>query len=195
MTLILSIAGAIAVIGAGWIPVRNLFRLAGKTTRFIDEVVGEPAQFGRPARPGAIQRMDSNEAAVKGVNVALQDVVVELQAQGLLLASIHHEMHPNSGLSMRDAVDRLELQAGTAADLAATVKQDLTDHAATVKTELTVQSLKVKQELDAQSQKVKTELADQSRLAQSQFDEHYAAVKTLAEAVKIAAQSTPPSND
>jgi len=148
MTLVLSIAGAIVVVGAAWVPIRNLFRLTAKVTRFIDEVVGEPAQFGRPARPGAIERMDRTERAVA--------------EQAAMLREIHHEVHPNSGLSMRDAVDRLEKEATTAARLAATVKTDLADH----------------------TEKV-----------WDQLNEHNSAITTLAEAVKVAALSTPPTRD
>lgn len=148
MTLTLSIAGAIVVLAAAWVPIRNLFRLIGKVTRFIDEVVGEPAQFGRPARPGAIERMDRTERAVA--------------EQADMLREIHHEVHPNSGLSMRDAIDRLEVSNADAAELARTVKSDLADH--TVK-------------------------------VWDQLNEHNQAITTLAEAVKVAALSTPPTNE
>lgn len=135
---ILAIAGALVVLGGGFAFIRTTWGVWRKVSAFIDEVVGEPAQFGRKAKPGVIQRMDT---------------------QGALLASLNYEMHPNGSRSMRDAVDRLELGVRDAATTAAQVKADLTAY------------------------------TDRS---EDRFDEQSKAIQSLAEAVKIAAQSTPP---
>ena len=162
MTLILSMAGAVAILAAGFVPVRNLFRWLRKASRFIDEVVGEPEQFGRPARPGAIERMDRHEVAVAAVAVQLEGII--------------HELHPNSGSSLRDAVDRLEGKATEAANTAAEVKKDLAIH-----TTLSAEQMLAGREESARVWRT--------------FDDHNAAITTLAEAVKVAALSTPPDKD
>lgn len=49
-----------------------------KINHFVDDMTGEEARPGFPARPGLFQRLDS----------------------------IEHELHPNSGKSLRDAIDQ-----------------------------------------------------------------------------------------
>jgi hypothetical protein len=55
-----------------------------KLTHVIDDLLGEDERPGVPSRPGLSER----------------------------LARIEHELHPNSGLSIRDSVDRIELKLG-----------------------------------------------------------------------------------
>lgn len=138
MTTILAIAGGLVVLGGSLAFIRTTWGVWRKVSSFIDEVVGEPAQFGRDAKPGVIQRMDAHER---------------------LLTDLHYEVHPNGSRSMRDAVDRLELGVRDAATTAAQVKADLSAY------------------------------TDRS---EDRFDEQSKAIQSLAEAVKIAAQSTPP---
>ena len=140
MTTVLAVAGGLVVLGGGFAFVRTTWGVWRKVSAFIDEVVGEPAQFGRPSKPGVIERMDGQEKLLKG---------------------LHHEMHPNGGTSLRDAVNRLESKATEAADTAAHVKEDL---------------------------------AAQREWSAETFDEQNRAIANLAEAVKIAAQSTPPDD-
>ena len=81
------VAGGISTIGGAFVVLKKLWLVFRKLNAFLDELVGEPAQFGRAAKPGVIERMDAQEALMK---------------------SMHHELHPNSGSSLRDAVDRTE---------------------------------------------------------------------------------------
>ena len=87
MTTVLIAAGALITLGGAALVIKRLWRAARKVSRFIDAVLGKPAEFGRPSEPGVLERM-----------VAHEDRLREIQ----------HELHPNSGLSLRDAVDRTE---------------------------------------------------------------------------------------
>lgn len=61
---------------------------------FIDDVAGEPARPGTPARPGLMERMltfESKQAQIKDK-----------------LDTVHHELFPNSGKSLRDQTNRIE---------------------------------------------------------------------------------------
>lgn len=58
-----------------------------KWADLADDLMGEKARPGVPARPGLMERMATVEEKTE---------------------SIHHEMFPNSGGSLRDAVDRQE---------------------------------------------------------------------------------------
>jgi hypothetical protein len=113
----LGIAVAIGVVGGAvgalvifWKATRRLFA-------FLDEVAGEPAQFGRPAKPGLIEKVDGIALATGGV-VTTQDAMkvtqdehtTQIQTLTGQMRNILHELYPNGGGSLRDAVDRLERQ-------------------------------------------------------------------------------------
>jgi hypothetical protein len=83
---IVTVGGAMALL---WRGVSALVRSGKKWDMFLEDWHGTEARPGRPAVPGIMQRM------------------VDLEA-GLL--EIRHEVFPNSGGSLRDAVDRLEGQ-------------------------------------------------------------------------------------
>lgn len=71
-----------------WRIARALWRIIDSFDDFVEDWKGVPARPGFPARPGVMER----------------------------LAWIEHELKPNSGLSLRDAVDRLEEELGTRPD-------------------------------------------------------------------------------
>lgn len=56
-------------------------------SNFLSDWTGEPARPGVPARAGVMARLEANDEQIKAVR---------------------HELHPNSGSSMRDAIDRTE---------------------------------------------------------------------------------------
>lgn len=68
------------ILGKAW-------RLLGRAKDLGDDLAGEPARRGVPARPGLMERVAAIEAA---------------------LADVHHQTHPNSGLSIKDTVNRTE---------------------------------------------------------------------------------------
>lgn len=74
-----------------WRLVRGLIRFGRRVDDFIDDWQGEPPRPGVPARPGVMERMEGMETRM-GV---MEDG----------LARVTHELYPNSGESLRDAVD------------------------------------------------------------------------------------------
>ena len=80
--------------GAGLAALVKFFQVTRKLFSFLDEVTGEPAAFGRAAKPGLVEKVDQIQAEQTVHNEQIQRVL--------------HELFPNSGASLRDAVDRLE---------------------------------------------------------------------------------------
>lgn len=80
--------GAVSIIaGVGtvlWRGVRGAVRLARRVNHFMDDWTGEEERPGVPARPGVMERVSGIEAR---------------------LHRVEHELYPNSGGSLRDAVD------------------------------------------------------------------------------------------
>jgi hypothetical protein len=97
----LAVTAVIAALVAVGKLVQTLYRGGRKVAAFLDEVTGEPAAYGRPARPGLVEKVD----AVVDTQAPHTDELAALRDQ---LATVTHELFPNSGLSLRDAVDRLE---------------------------------------------------------------------------------------
>ncbi|MEU8758551.1 hypothetical protein [Streptomyces sp. NPDC048659] len=81
---VVAITGALAHV---WRAARSIRRIGGKFEDFVDDWQGTEARPGVPARPGVMSRLG-----------AIED----------RLASVEHELHPNSGASLRDAVDRVD---------------------------------------------------------------------------------------
>lgn len=82
---------AIAVIVAvvafiGWL-VKRAWPVVAAVKDFLDDWKGEHARPGQPARPG---------------------VPDTLQALKVQVATLQHEVRPNGGSSLRDAIDRVE---------------------------------------------------------------------------------------
>ena len=75
------LGGGVAVIKAHVLP---FFR---SLSDFLTDWSGEPERPGVSARPGVMARLEENDRQIKAVR---------------------HELHPNSGSSMRDAIDRTE---------------------------------------------------------------------------------------
>ncbi|QWF81127.1 hypothetical protein [Amycolatopsis sp. CA-230715] len=84
--------GGVVVGGAGtlaglWRVIRAFARVVRKLSHFADDWFGQEARPGVPERPGVMARLESIEDYVR---------------------SVQHEVVPNSGASLRDAVDRIE---------------------------------------------------------------------------------------
>jgi len=83
---------ALAATFAAWV-VRGVWRIFGRTSRFLDDYFGEPARPGVLARPGVMARL-----------TAVEDMTRTIRA----------ETQPNGGSSMRDAIHGI---AGDVADV------------------------------------------------------------------------------
>ncbi|MGW7431876.1 hypothetical protein ACWGIN_20295 [Streptomyces sp. NPDC054861] len=83
--------GVVAAIGAAlgliYRATRSVRRLAERLGDVADDWQGVPARPGVPGRPGVMERLDAIEGK---------------------LGAVEHELHPNSGGSLRDAVDRVD---------------------------------------------------------------------------------------
>ncbi|WNI31505.1 hypothetical protein OG322_22710 [Streptomyces sp. NBC_01260] len=75
------LAGAVVAV---WRAVRGALHLVGRVDEFMDDWTGESDRPGVPGRPGVMARVSGIEDR---------------------LTAVEHEMYPNSGASLRDAVD------------------------------------------------------------------------------------------
>ncbi|MGW2591944.1 hypothetical protein ACWCXC_16995 [Streptomyces sp. NPDC001515] len=80
-------AAVAAALGLLWRMTRGVRRIVLRVDEFVDDWHGVPGRAGVPARPGVMARLDGIEER---------------------LGRVEHELHPNSGASLRDAVDRVE---------------------------------------------------------------------------------------
>ena len=83
-----------------------------KIVHFFDDFLGEDERPGVPARPGFSERMSSIEKSLEVGAEKFSTIEYKLD-------KIDYELRPNSGLSLRDAVNRIEkrvekLEAGGA---------------------------------------------------------------------------------
>ena len=86
-----AITAVAAVVGLLWRATRASIRIAARAERFMDDWAGEPGRPGVPARPGVMERVARIEERLTGVE---------------------HELYPNSGDSLRDAVDQANERLG-----------------------------------------------------------------------------------
>lgn len=91
------LGGLVVVAGFLGAVVHRLRKRLGGLTDFIDDWNGEGARPGVPARPGVMARLAS-----------IEEQTAVLPAVQQRIAAVEHELKPNSGGSLRDAVDRVE---------------------------------------------------------------------------------------
>jgi len=105
--------GAAAVVGALlalWKATAAGWRLARRVGHFLDDWAGEAARPGHPARPSAMERLADLDQRVGGVEGQLGRMCERITQVDGRVARVEHELHPNSGASLRDAVDRIEVR-------------------------------------------------------------------------------------
>lgn len=91
------LVGLVAGLGAlGWL-VTKAWRGFRKMGHFIDDVSGEPARPGTPARPSLMDRL-----------AAVEDAVARIPVVESSVAQVRAEVTPNGGGSLKDAVVRIE---------------------------------------------------------------------------------------
>ncbi|CAM5609277.1 hypothetical protein GCM10010329_17460 [Streptomyces spiroverticillatus] len=88
---LVAVTGAVTVV---WRATRAARRLARRVDEFVDDWQGTEARPGVPGRPGVMAR--------------LVDIEQQIAGTAEQLAAVEHELHPNSGSSLRDAVDRVD---------------------------------------------------------------------------------------
>lgn len=81
---------------------------------------GEPARPGVEARPGVMERLADIDAKLTTQGERLDTQAVTQAEHTEALAAIHHELHPNSGKSLRDSLDRVERNTSTPATIVIT---------------------------------------------------------------------------
>ncbi|MGW2511259.1 hypothetical protein ACWC0A_17870 [Streptomyces scopuliridis] len=84
----LAAAAVAAALGLLWRMTRGVRRIVTRVDEFVDDWNGSPPRPGVAARAGVMERLDGIEDR---------------------LANVEHELHPNSGASLRDAVDRVDV--------------------------------------------------------------------------------------
>nr|WP_223183180.1 MULTISPECIES: hypothetical protein [unclassified Streptomyces] len=89
--IIAAVGGAGAVLYRWWRSARRALRRVGQV---LTDWAGEEARPGVPARPGVMERL-----------CGIDDRLSTLDRRTTI---IEHELHPNSGSSLRDAVDRVD---------------------------------------------------------------------------------------
>ncbi|WP_329564652.1 hypothetical protein [Kitasatospora sp. NBC_01266] len=83
-----TIAGGAALL---WRITRGARHIAHRLEQIADDWAGVPARPGVPGHDGVMARLGAIERR---------------------LGAVEHELHPNSGASLRDAVDRVAAQVG-----------------------------------------------------------------------------------
>lgn len=115
VTAVFAIATGIGAIAGAVMGVRKCVAPVRKVIGVFNDFAGEPARPGVAARPGLVESVANIKAEQfkQGAELAAiresQDAHgTALELQGRKLDKVSHEMFPNSGLSMRDSVDRIE---------------------------------------------------------------------------------------
>jgi hypothetical protein len=99
-----NIIGTAAVITAVTVLIIALVRTSRfvkRVVHFFDDYFGEDERPGVPARPGFSERMASIEKSLEVGAEKFSTIEYKLD-------KIDYELRPNSGLSLRDAVNRIE---------------------------------------------------------------------------------------
>lgn len=94
-------ASAVIVASGATAAFAVIVRMARSQRQLLEDWCGEPSRPGVPERPGVMVRLERIEQA----QIDARDVQSE---HGRQIEQIWHEVHPNSGMSMRDQVTRIE---------------------------------------------------------------------------------------
>jgi hypothetical protein len=103
--IIVGIATVLAVIGWAW---KQLKPPTKGIEHFLEDWNGEPARPGVPARPGMMQRVANIESSQVTTATHQTKADAFFEKYGPIIDKLDHEMHPNSGSSLADAVNRTE---------------------------------------------------------------------------------------
>jgi hypothetical protein len=100
--IIVAVGSVVTVVGLcakAWKTIRPVWR---GIREFLEDWRGEPArpEAGVPERPGVLKRLSTIETDGADTAKKLDETAKKLDA-------IDHELHPNSGKSLRDQVDNI----------------------------------------------------------------------------------------
>lgn len=97
---IITIAAIITAATVTIISVMKTSKFIKKIVHFFDDYFGEEERPGFSARPGFSERLEKIEEKLDHVDTRFDTVELNI-------SSIKKELYPNSGSSLRDAVDKL----------------------------------------------------------------------------------------
>ena len=84
------------------------FPVVRKFVTFVNDVAGEEARPGFPARPGLFDRIHSIEITQQSVSDKVDSIEIAQKDMAGKVEKVHHELFPNSGKSLRDQTNRIE---------------------------------------------------------------------------------------
>lgn len=96
--IIASVLTALTVISVFSIKIGRAIK---RVIHFFDDFLGEEERPGVPARPGFNERMAKFENCMNKMNENISNIEDKIQ-------EIEKELKPNSGTSLRDAINRIE---------------------------------------------------------------------------------------
>lgn len=89
-----AIVTVLGVVANRWRRLRRLRQIAHRVDEFIDDWLGVPGRPGVEARPGVMERLDTIER---------------------MMGVVAHEVRPNGGASLRDAIHRVDCRTASMA--------------------------------------------------------------------------------
>lgn len=101
IAILAGISAAVGAIAGIVVGVKKTTPVVRLIVGVFGDFAGEPARPGVAARPGVMERLASIDEKIDAQGTRIDE-------QGEQLASIQHELHPNSGKSLRDSINRIE---------------------------------------------------------------------------------------
>ena len=98
----------VLLVAAILLGVVKAFPVVRKFVTFINDVAGEEARPGFPARPGLFDRIHSIEITQQSVSDKVDSIEIAQKDMAGKVEKVHHELFPNSGKSLRDQTNRIE---------------------------------------------------------------------------------------
>ncbi len=114
LTDLVILAPWLAALGlAVWV-VWKVYPTVRKLGHFVDDVAGEPARAGQPARPGLMERIATvegqNAEFAAGTAAHREHLSERLDRMQAGIDTVTHELFPNGGDSVRDQIDETRRQ-------------------------------------------------------------------------------------
>lgn len=98
----------VLLVAAILLGVVKAFPVVRKFVTFVNDVAGEEARPGFPARPGLFDRIHSIETTQQSVSDKVDSIEIAQKDMAGKVEKVHHELFPNSGKSLRDQTNRIE---------------------------------------------------------------------------------------